>query len=73
MTLLSVTLIALIKTAGEGGTVQLPYANMANGEAAGATLQAQFEALPLRPKRDGTVPAGSPQVLYTCLPFPVQD
>jgi hypothetical protein len=72
MTPSAVILIALLKTSGEGGTVQLPYADLASCEAAGATLQAQFEALPHRPLLDGSVPEGGPKVIYTCLETPVQ-
>lgn len=68
MTPSAVILIALLKTAGEGGTVQLPYADLATCEAAGATLQAQFEALP----HHGTIAEGGPKVLYTCFETPVQ-
>lgn len=63
-------LIALMKTNGEGGTVQIAYADLAACEAAGAQLQHQFEALPFRPDSDGAIEIGHPEVLYTCLAAP---
>lgn len=65
-------LIALLKTSGEGGTVQLAYPDMDSCMAGGAQLQAQFEALPHRPRLDGTVAKGGPTVLFTCFQAPLQ-
>ena len=64
-------LIALLKTSGEGGTVQIPYATAETCEAAGARLEAQFEAVPLQ-KSDGTPAEGHARVVWTCFESPVE-
>lgn len=51
-------LVALIKTPGEGGTLDMVFATSEGCRAAGAALEVQFEAIP------HTVP---PTVLWTCL------
>lgn len=58
-------LIALLKTNGEGGTVQLPYDTLEACETAGERLEAQFEALALE-DRDQNVVEGHPRVVWTC-------
>lgn len=58
-------LIALLKTTGEGGTVQLPYETAEACEAAGERLEAQFEALTLE-DRDQNPVEGHPRVVWTC-------
>ena len=58
-------LIALLKTNGEGGTVQLPYDTPEACEAAGERLEAQFEALVLE-DRDQNPVEGHPRVVWTC-------
>lgn len=58
-------LIALLKTSGEGGTVQIGYADAATCEAAGQRLEAQFEAVPME-HADGSPAKGSPRVVWTC-------
>jgi hypothetical protein len=65
-------LIALLKTAGEGGTVQIAYPDYDSCMAGGRALQEQFEALPHRPSLDGSVADGGPKVLFTCFEAPVQ-
>lgn len=66
-----IILIALLKTTGEGGTVQLPYATPEACEAAGQKLEAQFEAVPLE-HADGTPDEGHARVVWTCFESPVQ-
>lgn len=58
-------LIALLKTSGEGGTVQLPYGTLEACEAEGERLEAQFEALILEDRDQNPVDA-SPRVVWTC-------
>ncbi len=58
-------LIALLKTSGEGGTVQLPYDTTEACEAAGERLEAQFEALTLEDSDQNPV-EGHPKVVWTC-------
>ncbi|MFN3575394.1 MAG: hypothetical protein ACK4TJ_00180 [Tabrizicola sp.] len=58
-------LIALLKTSGEGGTIQLPYDTPEACEAAGERLEAQFESLTLE-KADQSPAEGSPRVVWTC-------
>jgi hypothetical protein len=72
MTTTAFLLIALLKTSGEGGTVQIPYPDLDSCMAGGRALQEQFEALPHRPLLDGTLPEGGPKVIFTCLEAPVQ-
>lgn len=65
-------LIAMLRTSGEGAAVQIEYPDMAQCEAGGATLDAQFEALALPPHSDGTPRDGHPTVLWTCFEAPSQ-
>lgn len=58
-------LIALLKTSGEGGTVQLPYDTLEACEAAGERLEAQFEGLILEDRNQQPVD-GHPRVVWTC-------
>ena len=63
-------LIALLKTPGEGGTVQIEYQSLTSCEAAGEMLAEQFEAT-----ASWTTDAGEiarPKALWTCLPAPAQ-
>lgn len=62
-------LIALLKTNGEGGTVQLPYDTTEACTAAGEQLEAQFEALTLQDS-DGNPIDGHPKVVWTCFDTP---
>lgn len=62
-------LIALLKTSGEGGTVQLPYDTTEACEAAGEQLEAQFEALILE-DADQNPASGHPRVVWTCFDTP---
>lgn len=64
-------LIALLKTSGEGGTVQIPYESAAACQAAGARLEAQFEALVLEDGAQNPV-AGHPRAVWTCFESPVE-
>lgn len=64
-------LIALLKTSGEGGTVQIAYPDEAACLAGGQRLEAQFEAVPLE-KADGSPADGSARVVWTCFEAPVQ-
>lgn len=61
----TIWLIALLKTNGEGGTVQLPYDTEADCRAGGEQLEAQFEALPLE-GTDQTPIDGHPKVVWDC-------
>lgn len=63
-------LIALLKTNGEGGTVQLPFDTPEACAVAGERLEAQFEGLVLE-DRDQNPVDGSPRVVWTC--FEAQD
>ena len=58
-------LIALLKTSGEGGTVQIPYETHDACDAAGEQLEVQFEGLTLEDGDQATV-EGNPRVLWTC-------
>lgn len=58
-------LIALLKTNGEGGTVQLYYDTSEACEAAGERLEAQFEALTLEDGDQNPV-EGHPRVVWAC-------
>jgi len=58
-------LIALLKTSGEGGTVQLPYDTAEACMAAGARLEAQFEAVTLEDGNQNPV-EGHARVVWTC-------
>lgn len=71
MTLTAFILIALLKTSGEGGTVQIPYPTTEACMEAGARLEAQFESIPLE-KADQTPAEGSARVVWTCFEGPVQ-
>lgn len=64
-------LIALLKTTGEGGTVQIPYPTADACMQAGAQLEAQFEALTLETS-DGAPAKGHPRVVWTCFEAPVE-
>lgn len=64
-------LIALLKTSGEGGTVQIPYPSEAACQSAGERLEAQFEALALEDGAQNPV-AGHPRVVWTCFESPVE-
>lgn len=63
--LLTVLLIALLKTNGEGGTFEHPYHDAQECTAAGERLEAQFEALTLEDS-DGNEIEGHPKVVWTC-------
>ena len=65
----SALLIALLKTNGEGGTVQLPYDTAEACMAAGEQLEAQFEALILEDSEQNPVD-GHPRVVWTCFDTP---
>lgn len=65
-------LIALLKTPGEGGTVMIEFPTHAACMAAGAALEAQFEAIVLDPKADGTPVTVKPKALHICLEAPSQ-
>lgn len=58
-------LIALLKTNGEGGTVQLPFETTDACMNAGEQLESQFEALTLEDS-DGNTVDGHPKVVWTC-------
>jgi hypothetical protein len=73
MTTTAFLLIALLKTSGEGGTVQIAYPDLDSCMAGGRALQEQFEALPLRPDNTGVPKEGNAEVLFTCLQAPVQN
>ena len=62
-------LIALLKTSGEGGTVQLPYDTTEACMAAGERLEAQFEAVPLEDSEQNPV-EGHARVVWTCFDAP---
>lgn len=65
-------LIALLKTSGEGGTVQIAYPTEAACIMAGQQLAAQFTALTLPPNGDGSANPGHPKAIWTCFEAPVQ-
>ena len=65
-------LIALVKTPGEGGTVMIQYATMAECKAGGAVLEAQFEGIQLDPWADGTIETNRAKVYHTCMEAPSQ-
>lgn len=64
-------LIALLKTSGEGGTVQIPYQSAETCQEAGERLEAQFEALALEDGDQNPV-AGHPRAVWTCFEGPVE-
>lgn len=72
MTPIVFLLIALVKTPGEGGTVMIEYPSLAECEAAGAVLEAQFEGIELDPKADGTIETNRAKVYHTCMAAPSQ-
>ncbi len=65
-------LIALVKTPGEGGTVMIEYPTMAECEAGGAKLEAQFEGIQLDPRKDGTPETNRATVYHSCMEAPSQ-
>lgn len=65
-------LIALVKTPGEGGTVMIEYPTMAECEAGGAELEAQFEGIQLDNKPDGSIETNRAKVYHTCMEAPSQ-
>lgn len=58
-------LIALLKTSGEGGTIQLPYATPEACAEAGERLELQFEGLILE-KADQSPATNRARVVWTC-------
>lgn len=58
-------LIALLKTSGEGGTIQLPYDTAEACQAAGERLELQFEGLTLE-KADQSPAENTARVVWTC-------
>jgi hypothetical protein len=62
-------LLALIKTSGEGGMINIPYETEAACLAAGERLEAEFEALPLE-HEDGSIAKGHPRVIWMCFEAP---
>ena len=65
-------LIALVKTPGEGGTVMIEYPSLAECDAGGAVLEAQFEGIQLDAKADGAIETNRAKVYHTCMEAPSQ-